>query len=300
MEGSSKLKTKNDVLKALQNTTQYRGMTYKTIEETIGQTQGKGVASLRQELTRLSQTHVKPTMDVVDATLPLDALKEILIRSDVKTVVRTCQTNRYHKTLCGDKQFWLHKLAYDNLPLPDKDLLGGTWLDYYKSITTANQRAKQIVDVVYHFNQYNQNKRSGICMIYKNANDIPKEFGITEIKQLRKGSSEVIICFEFVSNDDPNVIQYDNRTQYWDLLIGSMRTKKFPVEKIIELLTRSILDIYERCHKLLKTPIKLPIRIEDVDGVPLLYDVLYHYRFKVKPIGKCYLGAYDMMNKNII
>lgn len=51
-----------------------------------------------------------------------DADYNILINMKYDQLMTLCQTNKYTYKLCENKQFWINKVNYDNLPVPDKSL----------------------------------------------------------------------------------------------------------------------------------------------------------------------------------
>jgi len=113
---------RNDVLKALQQSTPYKNKTYKQIEELVG----KEIYHLRTTLRNIEVGSLRPVErtilnEIQQPLLPNDVIVESLLRSDLQTIINTCSTHKQYQQLCNN-DFWIKKFDHDGLPvIKDKD-----------------------------------------------------------------------------------------------------------------------------------------------------------------------------------
>ncbi len=143
---------RSELVKKLQTCKKYEEYTQKQISN-----QFSDIIYLRKELIKLeNQDKISSKFQANEHTnsyFPNDVLKEILLHSDLKTIVNVCSTNKYNQQLC-DKEFWTFKLIHDKLPLLDNN---PHRLQYYRNIINAKCNAKYMIEIVETFNKYKGN-----------------------------------------------------------------------------------------------------------------------------------------------
>jgi hypothetical protein len=131
----------NQLSKELQSYKRYKSKTQKEIKEKIGNT-----AALRLELQRLETKSVKSVKhkknQANEAYMPYDALREIMLRSDITTIQKYCQTNIEANKMCHDLNFWNEKLKRKNsipIVLKDRKIEKDIFKSYREMFNTNNK-----------------------------------------------------------------------------------------------------------------------------------------------------------------
>lgn len=134
----------NQLSKELQSYKRYKSKTQKEIKGKIGNT-----AALRLELQRLENKSAKTksvkrikNQAINESYIPYDALREIMLRSDINTIQKYCQTNIEANKMCHDLNFWNEKLKHENsipIILKDRKIEKDIFKSYREMFNTNNK-----------------------------------------------------------------------------------------------------------------------------------------------------------------
>lgn len=84
----------------------------------------------------------------VSKNIPLIGLKEldeeIFLNLDTDDLKNVCHINQYTKKICDDKSFWLKKLAFNHLSLPDLKIDNIDWFSLYEAISSTKSNLYMI------------------------------------------------------------------------------------------------------------------------------------------------------------
>jgi hypothetical protein len=205
--------TAKDVLNRLRTFKQYENENDYYIKKTIGGKKTATVSELRKELIKLSSQNIvqNPSIKSTDkniklyninnknyteddlikmiqfyedyhvkpVNLPTDVLYEIMLNSNFQTIINYCQTNKDHKKICDDNQFWIKKFNTDHMPflyhIPKenvnyyiknddsiKDYIKyepstyKEWIKLYRDTILYMDVATQFVDLILETNQFTE------------------------------------------------------------------------------------------------------------------------------------------------
>lgn len=84
----------------------------------------------------------------VSKNIPLIGLKEldeeIFLNLETDDLKNVCNINQYTKQICDDKSFWLKKLAFNHLSLPDLKIDNIDWFRLYEAISSTKSNLYMI------------------------------------------------------------------------------------------------------------------------------------------------------------
>lgn len=78
--------------------------------------------------------------------IPSDIIYNVMLNADFETLKHLCQTNKASLKYCKDSHFWYAKLAHQQLPVPNKEMIKQLgWMTLYQSLSSAYKEAKEML-----------------------------------------------------------------------------------------------------------------------------------------------------------
>ncbi len=101
-----------------------------------------------------------------------DIDRALIIHLPLYELNNLCDVNKYSKSLCNTKEFWLDKMKLNNLELPDVQIKNIDWLTLYNALYNATENINDIVIGYYEFIMIDSFQVSDLLKLLKLSNII--------------------------------------------------------------------------------------------------------------------------------
>jgi|SRR5438445_7765223 len=142
---------------------------------------------------------------VDDNRLPDDVMMELLLRSDVTTIMNLCRTNKSYLKICqgnNDQDFWKQKITRDGLPLVGEDIIdnykdGEYNFAVYKQLSQIRQFVMTLLSII---DLYDDKNYMYIKLIFNVENDLEEILQLlpfdVEMGSNRDGDPQITISYD--------------------------------------------------------------------------------------------------------
>jgi hypothetical protein len=121
-----------------------------------------------------------------------DNLYNILLYSDINTIVNTCTSNKYNSSICNTN-FWLTKFELENLPF-EKQNTFNQWVNMYVRAKQIEQEAKNLLKMYATFNN------NSFLIQFKEYSHIILDENILEELHITQDNDTIMIMYTLKNN----------------------------------------------------------------------------------------------------
>lgn len=199
-------------------------------------------------------------------SLPNDVLREILLESDLPTIIKIC-TSHKNNSLCNN-YFWIEKFDHDHLNnyLPQSELSFDEWTLLYNKVIKAKEEATQLIHMYVEYHRSD----SKINIIL--------EFNGYAHKILDKAFIDLLKIEYFI------IVNYDLKLNKWTVMNNQYK-QVIDYKGLHYIITQILLNYNEYKYDI----------TDDDEHLTLIYDRLIKNKYNHDPEAKAYRMGYRLL-----